>query len=34
MPLNLPEKIEGPAAWTGADMQGREDVWLALSGCF
>ena len=28
MPLTLPEKIEGPAAWTGAYMQGREDVWL------
>ena len=28
MPLTLPEQIEGPAAWTGADMQGREDVWL------
>lgn len=28
MPLTLPEKIEGPAAWIGADMQSKQDVWL------
>ena len=25
---NLPEKITGPAAWLGSDMQHNQDVWL------
>ena len=28
MTLELPEKIEGPAAWIGAEMQSQQDLWL------
>ena len=28
MTLSLPERIGGPAAWTGAEMQERDDIWL------
>lgn len=24
----MPERFDGPSAWIGADMQGREDLWL------